>query len=57
LVETTGAYGEHSTSGASLEYGGASDEVKLRLHAGATKSEIEKLDKALTYRCDAAAAH
>jgi hypothetical protein len=57
LVETTGAYGEHSTSGASLEYGGASDEVKLRLQAGVTKSEIEKLDKALTYRCDAAAAH
>jgi hypothetical protein len=53
----TGNYGKHSTSGASLEYGPADDEVKLRLQCGVAKPELEKLDKALTYRCEAAKAH
>jgi hypothetical protein len=52
-----GKYGKHSTSGASLEYGSADDEVKLRLQCGVAKPELEKLDKALMYRCEAAKVH
>jgi hypothetical protein len=49
----TDKFGKHATSGASLEYGAGQDEVKLRLQVGVGKAEMEKLDKALSYRCGA----
>jgi hypothetical protein len=55
LVETE-KFGKHSTSGVSIGYGNALDEVRVRVQCGVSKSELEKVEKALTYRCDSAKA-
>jgi len=47
-------FGKHPTSSVSIEYGAAPDEVRIRLQCGVAKPELEKLEKALTVRCEAA---
>lgn len=46
-----GKYGKHLTSGVSLRYGEAQDEVVLEIHCGVAKKELESVEKALVYSC------
>jgi hypothetical protein len=53
-LAATEKFGKHPTSGAKIDYGVANDEVTIRVQCGVAKPELEKLDKALSYRCEAA---